>query len=113
MNKHTPGPWRLEWWEYKGRPEPVLTVRTDADAVAQVMGLWRDGADDSDERQANARLIAAAPDLIDQLEFARDCLTELAELVENGTFDAAEHWVEANGGVWESIRAAIAKARGA
>ena len=97
MNKHTPGPWRLEWWEYKGRREPVLTVRTDADAVAQVMGLWRDGADDSDERQANARLIAAAPDLLAALESLLN---------------------ETNAGTWDCLpadlaRAAIAKARGA
>ena len=102
MNKHTPGPWRLEWWEYKGRPEPVLTVRTDADAVAQVMGLWRDGADDSDERQANARLIAAGPDLLAALEAARD------ELDSCDRFKPGLVKLD----VMLDIRDAIAKARG-
>ena len=109
MNKHTPGPWRLEWWEYKGRPEPVLTVRTDADAVAQVMGLWRDGADDSDERQANARLIAAAPDLLAALEESERVIRWAAQ-------EAAGRVDKEKVGGWlyhaDQARAAIRKAKG-
>lgn len=79
-NQHTPGPWRFE--------ESTKTIR----AVPQnywlaTMDSW-DGAVD---HEANARLIAAAPDLLEALELA----------------------LVATDGNWEDrARAAIAKARG-
>lgn len=63
MSRHTPGPWRVEIWNYSGR-DTVPTIQTDSDAVAQTCHLWRDGRDDSEEVAANARLIAAAPELL-------------------------------------------------
>lgn len=42
------------------------------------------------------RLIAAAPDLLEALKNAREDLSELAQLVQSGSFDAAEDWIEAN-----------------
>lgn len=65
MSKHTPGPWQL----YSGKlrkeyPTQLLEVQ---DATGRVIVQW--GAFDSadqprTEKQANARLIAAAPDLL-------------------------------------------------
>jgi hypothetical protein len=55
VSKHTPGPWRLVWWGNENYPFP-LTILADND------GMWiaRDGTASS---EANARLIAAAPDM--------------------------------------------------
>lgn len=63
--KHTPGPWIVDDWQYQqaGR-EHVPTIRTNTDAVAEALSLWSELADRELERLANARLIAAAPDLL-------------------------------------------------
>ena len=61
--KHTPGPWRtFVWNEFAG--EAVIshvTVITDNKDIAK-FSRW------TDEVMANARLIAAAPDLLEALE---------------------------------------------
>jgi len=64
---HTSGPWRVENWIYQNARE-VVTIQTDKDAIATACNLWRDGDDSTFEVMANARLIAAAPDLLAALE---------------------------------------------
>jgi hypothetical protein len=54
-------------WVYQNSRE-VMTIQTDKDAIAQICGLWRDGNESSGEVMANARLIAAAPDMFAALE---------------------------------------------
>lgn len=78
----TPGPWRT------GRQRKVYAVDTPL-AVAQAVAKERDYS----EADANARLIAAAPDMFDVIE----------HLV-NGTADIDT--------IYEDARAALAKARG-
>ena len=84
--KHTPGPWNVESWVYKtaGR-ENVPTITTAYDAIAEASPLWcPDDREDEreEERAANARLIAAAPDLL------RAALAVLSDL---------EHYVSTHG----------------
>ena len=67
MHTHTPGPWRVENWIYQNARE-VVTIQTDKDAIATACNLWRNGDDSTFEVMANARLIAAAPDLLAALE---------------------------------------------
>jgi hypothetical protein len=99
MSEHTPGPWR---YEIDG---PSTNDMRHA-VLSEYTGLWvaatyRSGTraeDDSsleadDEAKANARLIAAAPDLLFQLL-------------------AASNYIDALGGDSKSYRAAIAKAKG-
>jgi hypothetical protein len=64
---HTPGPWRIETWIYQNARE-VVTIQTDKDAIATACNLWRDGDDSTFEVMANARLIAAAPELLEALQ---------------------------------------------
>lgn len=63
MSQHTPGPWRVG-------PYPGHVESMDGRLVAGCMG--RQSAKDSDDtnavNEANARLIAAAPELLEALE---------------------------------------------
>jgi hypothetical protein len=54
--KYTPGPWSFE-----DESPHINKVRSQGDIIAQVIG-------DSPEADANARLIAAAPDMLEALE---------------------------------------------
>lgn len=69
MANHTPGPWSIFIPEAVESERPGI-VSKDGDIV-----IWGDVEDDAgvygngrDEEMANARLIAAAPDLLDALE---------------------------------------------
>lgn len=71
--KHTPGPWRVENHRFKTTTESRWTVWSGSEAIA-----WTNGTDDESElaqQEANARLIAAAPELLaackNMLEWAR------------------------------------------
>jgi len=78
-NKHTPGPWRLEkqaagldWTSIGG---PVATVGGEAlcESVEFIVGEVSDfGPHGEQETEANARLIAAAPDLLEACEYAAE-----------------------------------------
>jgi hypothetical protein len=87
MGAYTPGP-----WEYKNNPYDLKIYNGLGLEVAQVAHDWIHGS-----TQANARLIAAAPELLDALELVV------------GTYDE---------GGWPSAtiviaKAALEKARGA
>jgi hypothetical protein len=84
MSKHTPGPWRYEEFGpnviIKATKNPMLSV---------VHSLYHESRE---QMEANACLIAAAPELLEALEIALDC--------------AGDAW-------WaEKAEAAIAKAKG-
>ncbi len=102
--KHTPGPWRIEEgttlvWGHcnsddlsdRGMGYPI------AEARITPISNWALGRPDADAGEANARLIAAAPDLMEACDFALTILEALG----NGKGDAAM-----------ACRAALAKARG-
>ena len=84
MSKHTPGPWihffknkYLEW--HVGLP-----CGPSSDAPNMNIALCPDGVPGSDlnESEANARLIAAAPELLEALK-------ELVSYAEHPDFDGA------------------------
>ena len=68
---HTPAPWQIQFWNDSARPSrrdtPVIT--TGKDAIGELFNLWdEDGEDREAERLANARLIAAAPEMLAALQ---------------------------------------------
>ena len=68
---HTQGPWQIQFWNDSSRPSrrdtPVIT--TGKDAIGELFNLWdEDGEDREAERLANARLIAAAPEMLEALQ---------------------------------------------
>ena len=90
MSKHTPGPWRwVSGTELRGRRQSVVLE-------ALPRGVAR-----LDMTPANARLIAAAPELLDALEL---------NLVEQGRAGAEFGLGDTPGMI--AARAAIAKAQG-
>ena len=98
-NKHTPGPWVIEHldWAQKGY---VFINAKDHDAIAQVVWLMEDDEKmgrNSPTEEANARLIAAAPDLLQALIDAVDLIETVSPF---------------EGDTLRNARAAIAKATG-
>ena len=108
MSKHTAGPWVIipggdEWSQ--GRiatiePKPETMIETNYWTVAEVNNR-------RDEREANALLISAAPDLLEALEMAEAMLCRLEPIVDRGEDDSISVESEIL-----TARAAIAKARG-
>ena len=79
MSKHTPGPWNISWARSGQRLEGARIRAKELDLVCYVPSDRIGPTDEdpgermSDEQQANARLIAAAPELLEALEgFVRD-----------------------------------------
>lgn len=73
MSKHTPGPWRITTaLAHCFGHDDELAVECEGGAV--VAGVWPMGDDDVGihEAHANARLIAAAPELADFLSSLLD-----------------------------------------
>ena len=89
--KHTPGQWRYDGERLRLDSRAVIRA-PDGIAVAAAEDFNR--YDRDDEVEANARLIAAAPELLEALESTHALLIEMT------------------GGGWPLALRAIAKARG-
>lgn len=90
---HTPGPWQLSGHEVIVKNHgSVAIATTDIGMVAT-----------KEEREANARLISAAPELLSALEWALDRIEH--------TSHPAAHVID--GLYFKAARAAIAKAKAA
>jgi len=92
MSEHTPGPWHAF---FKAKYDEWHVLIPMADSTMR-FALFDDGVR-SEHPEADARLIAAAPDLLEALHEARQCL-----LV----------WSPVDAAIFEKIDAAIAKAEG-
>lgn len=99
---HTPGPWHVEVWDYShaSPPRKELNVQNGSNLLATV--AWDEGKENpytvqTAEAQANARLIAAAPEPL-------EALREAKKLME------ANGWAGHAPNTIALMRAAIAKA---
>ena len=97
--KHTPGPWRLEnniHYGWKTNPYSINTRKPGVHSVA-IANIPAKQTISRDEALANARLISAAPELLDVLQ----------------TFPQSMDWTDEQLMEWnDRARAAIAKATG-
>ena len=97
MNKHTPGPWRMRTHDLMQRIETceghTVAIPAMNDGVPAI------------SCSANARLIAAAPELL-------DALNKLLSRAEGQLDTSATHDGLGNIDAMTAARAAIAKARG-
>jgi hypothetical protein len=68
--KHTPGPWVMA-------DDSLISAEEDGQAVAQVLEVLEDEKEDEKgDEEANARLIAAAPELLAALSELASCFSE-------------------------------------
>lgn len=128
--KHTPGPWKItKWWESLHHAKcrdtgqdfwaQTFDIRTsDGRCLAEVshQAHTEDGAQPNPgfgaaswtENEANARLIAAAPELLEALEYALPHLQACVPNPRNGL----NNYCTPNINCVDRARAAIAKATG-
>lgn len=98
--KHTPGPWNVEGPDWYG--DFNIVPSHEALAIGAVV---RNGMRDQGETEANARLISAAPDLL-------EALRELFATVKGECPRLLDEDRGANPHLYSSIVDAIAKAEG-
>ena len=99
---HTPGPWLIEWNAAQGGEGHYITDSKDMVELSRIAAvLFHDDA--VGETRANARLIAAAPDLF---EIAR----AIVAVCDSGKY--AEMACMEGSPLVDAARAAIAKAEG-
>lgn len=99
--KFAPGPWVVDWDDFVVRAKSPIDGRMVP--VARLYGVGDDGSD----VPANARLIAAAPDMYEALKsLIQDCETANARWVDQVGIGA----IDIN--VLSRARAALAKAEG-
>jgi len=117
QTQHTPGQWAIERAEYRSpwkpesSPDIVLYVdANDTDRIAQVIEPYRQEVDaGAHEAEANARLIAAAPEMLKALIHADTALRE-SKKQHKLTGDLGHATICANARI--SIYSAISAARG-
>jgi hypothetical protein len=98
--KHTPGPWILK--EYDGDYEICAEGNTQHDGHGWNIATVHGSISNDGDSRSNAKLIAAAPDLLSALEHA---LAALDDAMKNHT-----HWIYAD--AQQEALQAIAKAEG-
>lgn len=69
QGEHTPGPWKVFWGKRKRHMFIGIGTEAGEGVTDPHFSLWRG---DSEEAAANARLIAAAPDLLEALRALAD-----------------------------------------
>jgi hypothetical protein len=108
MNKYTPGPWEVTDLRHSivVRTESPNKTKYGASRYAAIGGFDRSDPDQLSEALANARLIAAAPDLLEVLKAFSDYVRD-EQMATDGAVTypttAINHWAFL-------ARAAIAKA---
>ena len=102
MTQHTPGPWDAEV-----PPSCMLCTRDIRSEDGKTIALigYRDYANDVSEDVANARLIAAAPDLLKACWLMLDAVNEHHK-------DGSILWVSPGTTAWELLTDVIGKATG-
>ena len=96
MSKHTPGPWTMRESNFAFHIYGVFKKSKNAFITA---AYWRnaDYGASRTEAEANARLIAAAPEMLNALKYIVGCSIPLTSQQEE---------------CWKAMREAIAKAEG-
>lgn len=74
--KHTPAPWKVVNHTRKNSSEIIIRIETEKDSICEVHNLYRpeSSLDGVVEKQANAQLIARAPELLKENEQLKEKL---------------------------------------
>lgn len=85
--KHTPAPWVTE---NVASGKDLVYVRIqrkeNRDKVVAFAGVYKQK--DEEEAEANAKLIASAPELLEACKYARQTLIEISKVVNLGSADS-------------------------
>jgi|SRR5690606_19984562 len=86
--KGTPGPWKVRKWSGDEWPDRRISVGPESDGIATAVCISPRYCSET-QAEVNARLIAAAPELLEALRYAVDVLEDLDmnllhNVVENG-----------------------------
>ena len=108
--KHTPGPWETQLWKLGEAKTAQIVVNGKSDCVAFIKPLFHhvEEAPRGGEMEANARLIAAAPELLAALKILEVGCSEasLRHHQKSGTTDKLAETL------LQIIREAVEKAEG-
>ena len=111
MSNHTPGPWKSVWNSEEGLDVFAHIEDARGEWVAQ---LWSRVEEDlrqsPEETKANARLIAAAPKLLQIAEMV-ERIIHLGNVAEDSD-DAMEEWFESQEGLEELVSETLKEVRG-
>ncbi len=119
MAEHTPAPWSYSYDEERSEHTIYMDPTLEGKAVKRVSrfiewdhGIYPEDGDGSDFREAdaNVRLIAAAPELLEAVEYALKFLE--SEPPPTPPEECESEYIEMHNRVRETAREAIAKARG-
>jgi len=84
MSEHTKGPWKVATWHYPQASLEVdrekIIVQSDHDIIAQMLRLWHPDRREK-EMEANARLIANAPALLEALKSTQQRIEALQSCI--------------------------------
>ena len=110
MSKHTPGPWTIERVRYQWKIVGPYSLNKNGQlrriaSLGSPHGYNPDSSQVGIENAANARLIAAAPELLAALENLCDCMDEVLPYLPRPNAAADHAWNRT-----VQARAAIAKA---
>jgi hypothetical protein len=112
MNAHTPGPWVVDHECIGPWSEPVALLCDVNEAMTRTVIAWPrmpNEAIDDNENEANARLIASAPSLLEAAQAAFDGIDEyLAE--HDADFRDPTMLMDAKESLFIALRAAIQEA---
>lgn len=95
---HTPGPWETDEHEHDAPHQNIMVMHAKNRTVCTV---WIDDApctDFNSEQEANARLISAAPELLEAAEAGRKYYQALYRRAEGGEF-----FIDAGGALTEGV----------
>ena len=87
--KHTAAPWSIHWGAAQGGDGHWIVDSKDLCELSRIALVAFHDDESGDETRANARLIAAAPELLSALIACRD---QLAGWVDSGSSDNADFY---------------------
>ncbi|HFT8008594.1 TPA: hypothetical protein ACU9T0_006544 [Burkholderia cenocepacia] len=115
---HTPGPWKFSRWDEFGDIRFYISQQDgapytpDYSDVATVIAETCSG-ERMRIQEANARVIAAAPELLEAAQKLVDMYDAHFRLNDYSALEVSKHHVDELADAFEAARTALAKARGA
>jgi hypothetical protein len=118
LASHTPGPWKVQPLQYDQGGTIAICSTPGCGIIATIPPMNEDDEPTAETAQrdpcdeANARLIAAAPELLEALEASEDLLRDIGTAAESGNPYSRAELESAINRVSTENQAAIRKAKG-